>query len=152
MFRRCSSRNARHALRDARLHAGPDDATGLAQRESSSGLAARHDAGRVDHRHGHPDDAVGTLTVLAQAVQQNSDYGDGHGEAAQHARVTLGRIAARSTRPRPMRRSPACWSSRPNWARGNSPTLWSSGTRRGPPATRRVCPGRRRGCRCSRSW
>jgi hypothetical protein len=36
---------------------------------------------------------VGTLAMLAQAVQQNSDYGDGHGEAAQHARVTLGRIS-----------------------------------------------------------
>jgi len=35
---------------------------------------------------------VVTMAMLAQAVQQNSDYGDGHGEAAQHARVTLGRI------------------------------------------------------------
>jgi hypothetical protein len=35
---------------------------------------------------------VGTMAMLAQAVQQNSDYGDGHGEAAQHSRVTLGRI------------------------------------------------------------
>ncbi len=36
---------------------------------------------------------VVTMAMLAQAVQQNSDYGDGHGEAAQHARVTLGRIS-----------------------------------------------------------
>jgi hypothetical protein len=36
---------------------------------------------------------VGTMAMLAKAVQQNSDYGDGHGEAAQHARVTFGRIS-----------------------------------------------------------
>lgn len=35
---------------------------------------------------------AGSLGALAQAVQSGSDFGEGHGTAAQHARVTLERI------------------------------------------------------------
>jgi len=35
---------------------------------------------------------AGSLGALAQAVQSGSDYGEGHGMAAQHARITLERI------------------------------------------------------------
>ena len=72
MFRRCNDRT-HHAPRDARPHAEREEYVTRRGMMLAELLIATAILTMI----------VGTMAMLAQAVQQNSDYGDGHGEAAQ---------------------------------------------------------------------